>query len=95
LFAGVIAEGLRMAIGRACRDVGVPHVLPDALRRRLISRWHRQGIASAEVGAGPGQHRKLMTADSYGHAQIGSDSEVDRSEPIARASTLHTPVRTS
>ncbi|MEP6813904.1 MAG: site-specific integrase, partial [Actinomycetota bacterium] len=37
LFAGVTADRLRTAIGRACRDAGVPRFSPHALRHRRIS----------------------------------------------------------
>lgn len=43
LFSGVTADRLRMAIQRACRDAGVPHFSPHALRHRRISLMHRQG----------------------------------------------------
>lgn len=40
---GVTADRLRTAIGRACRDAGVPLFSPHALRHRRISLLHRQG----------------------------------------------------
>jgi integrase len=42
LFAGVGADKLRTAIGRACKAAGVPTFSPPALRHRRISLLHRQ-----------------------------------------------------
>lgn len=83
-----------MAIGRACRDAGVPHFGPHALRHRRISLWHRQGILWAEIGDRVGQQSKLVRADTYSHALIDS-REVDRARLVARVRGVHTPVRTS
>ena len=94
LFAGVTADRLRMAIGRACWDAGVPHFGPHALRHRRISLWHRQGILWAEIGDRVGQRSKLATADTYSHALIDS-REVDRARLVAHVRGVHTPVRTS
>lgn len=95
LFAGVTADRLRMAIGRACRDAGVPHFAPHALRHRRISLWHRQGISWAEIGERVGQRSKLVTADTYSHALIGDAREVDRQELLARVRGVHTSVHTT
>ena len=42
---------LAIAIARACRDAGVPHFAPHALRHRRISLLHRQGCSWAEMQA--------------------------------------------
>jgi integrase len=63
LVAGVTADRLRMAIGRACRDAGVPHFSPHALRHRRISLLHQQGSSWAEIGEQVGQRSKIVTAD--------------------------------
>lgn len=55
LFAGVTQERLRTAIGRACRDVGVPVFSPHDLRHRRISLLHRQGVDWARIGARVGE----------------------------------------
>jgi integrase len=51
LFPGVTADRLRMAIGRACRDAGVPRFAPHVLRHRRISLLHRLGRSWAEVNS--------------------------------------------
>ena len=59
LFPDVTADRLRMAIGRACRDAGVPHFAPHALRHRRISLLHRQGVG----GDGGGPRDRDLPAD--------------------------------
>src|SRR2546421_13097027 len=85
LLAGVTADRLRMAIGRACRDAGVPHFSPHALRHRRISLLHHQGVSWAVIGEMVGQRSKLVTADRYTHALIGDAREVNRAKLLGRA----------
>jgi integrase len=82
LFAGVTADRLRMAIGRACRDAGVPRFSPHALRHRRISLLHRQGASWAEVGELVGQRSRIVTADRYTHALVDY-RELDRAKLLA------------
>jgi len=93
LFAGVTADRLRMAIGRACRDAGVPRFSPHALRHRRISLLHRQGRSWAEIGEQVGQRSRLVTADTYTHAMLDY-REVDRAKLLGRARAVHPPVLT-
>ena len=95
LSRGFTADRLRTAIGRACRDGGVPHFAPHALRHRRISLLHRQGESWADIGERVGQRSKLVTADTYSHALLDT-REVDRKPLIERirARTVHTPVHT-
>lgn len=93
LFAGVTSNRLRMAISRACRDAGVPHFSPHALRHRRISLLHRQGCSWAEIGEQVGQRSKIVTADRYTHALIDY-REVDRAKLLARVHAAPTPVPT-
>jgi integrase len=88
------ADRLRTAIGRACRDAGVPVFSPHALRHRRISLLHRQGESWAAIGERMGQRSKLVTADTYTHALIDS-REVDRAKLLARVRMVQTPVQTS
>lgn len=83
LFPGVTADRLRMAIGRACRDAGVPRFGPHSLRHRRISLLHRQGVDWATIGARVGQRSKLVTADRYSHALIDA-REIDRAKMLKR-----------
>jgi integrase len=92
--AEITAERLRTAIGRACRDSGVPTFSPHALRHRRISLLHRQGESWAAIGERMGQRSKLVTADTYTHALIDS-REVDRAKLLGRVRTVQTPVQTS
>jgi integrase len=72
-----------MAIGRACRDAGVPHFSPHSFRHRRISLLHHQGRSWAEIGALVGQRSKLVTADRYSHALIDY-REIDIYKLLAR-----------
>lgn len=83
LFAGVTADRLRMAIGRACRDAGVPHLRAHALRHRRISLLHWQGVSWADIGDRVGQRSKVVTADRYSHALVDY-REVNRVQVLAR-----------
>jgi integrase len=94
LFAGVTADRLRMAIGRACRDAAVPRFSPHALRHRRISLLHRQGRSWAEIGETVGQRSKIVTADRYTHALIDY-REIDRAKLLERVRAVPTPVPTA
>jgi hypothetical protein len=83
LFAGITADRLRMAIGRACRDAGVPHFSPHDLRHRRISVLHRLGVSWAEIGERVTQRSKLVTADRYTHALVDGRG-VDRAKLLER-----------
>jgi integrase len=93
LFPGVTADRLRMAIGRGCRDAGVPHFAPHALRHRRISLLHRQGVSWAEIGERVGQRSRVVTADRYTHALVDY-REVDRANLLGRARNVPTSVPT-
>ena len=94
LFAGATADRLRMAIGRACRDAGVPRFSPHALRHRRISLLHRQGVSWAEVGERVGQRSRIVTADRYTHALVDY-RELDRANLLVRVRAVQSPVQTS
>jgi integrase len=91
LFPGVTADRLRMAIARACRDAGVPHFSPHALRHRRISLLHRQGLSWAEIGDLVGQRSRMVTADIYTHVLIDNE-EVDRVKLLTRVRAVSAPV---
>jgi integrase len=91
LFAGVTADRLRVAIGRACKAAGVPHFAPHALRHRRISLLHRQGRSWAEIGELVGQRSRVVTADRYTHALVDY-REVDRAKLLKRVRTVRSPV---
>jgi integrase len=82
------ADRLRMDIGRACRDGGVPHFSPHALRHRRISLLHRQGHSWAEIGERVGQRSKIVTADRYTHALVDY-REIDRAKLLKRVTRVH------
>ncbi len=83
LLANITADRLRTAIGRACRDTGVPTFSPHALRHRRISLLHRQGVPWATIGERMGQRSKLVTADTYSHAMIDG-REIERAKLLKR-----------
>jgi integrase len=93
LFRDVTADRLRMAIGRACRDAGVPHFGPHALRHRRISLLHFAGVSWADIGDRVGQRSKVVTADRYSHALVDY-REIDRGKALERVRRAHV-VRTS
>jgi integrase len=83
LFAGVTADRLRMAVGRACRDAGVPRFNVHSLRHRRISLLHRQGVSWAEIGERVGQRSRIVTADRYSHALVDA-REIDQAKLLER-----------
>ena len=86
-------EPLRVAIGRACCDAGVPVFSPHDLRHRRISLLHHQGESWAEIGARVGQRNISTTADTYSHVLMDY-RELDRPKLLERARTAHTSMRT-
>jgi integrase len=94
LFPAATADRLRTAIGRACRDAGVPRFGPHSLRYRYISLAHKRGESWAEIGSRVGQRSRMVTADRYSHALLDY-REVDRQKLLGRARTVPTPVPTS
>jgi integrase len=80
-----------MAVGRACRDAGVPRWSPHSLRHRRISLLHRQGESWAEIGSKVGQRNLSVTADRYSHAML-EYSEIDRPKLLERVRTAHPPM---
>jgi hypothetical protein len=79
-----------MAIGRACRDAGVPRFSPHALRHRRISLLHKDGVSWAEIGDRVGQRSRLVTADTYTHALLDY-REIDRAELLGRVRAVPPP----
>ena len=88
------ADRLRMAIGRACRDAGVPSLSPHDLRHRRISLLHHQGVSWAEIGAQVEQRNLSVTADTYTHVLMDY-REIDRAKLLKRARTRQTYGHTS
>lgn len=86
-------DRLRVAIGRACRHAGVAAFSPHDLRHRRISLLHRQGVDWATIGQRVGQRNLRTTADVYTHAMV-DPREINRSDLLARARIVHTPVHT-
>jgi integrase len=84
----------RMAIGRACRDAGVPRFSPHALRHRRISLLHQEGVSWAEISDRVGQRSRIVTADRYTHALVDY-GELDRSKLLGRVRAVQTLVQTS
>ena len=87
-------SALRMAIGRACRDGGVPMFSPHDLRHRRISLLHQQGVSWAEIGGRVGQRNLSTTVDIYSHVLM-SYREIDRPKLLERVRTAHTPLHTA
>ena len=70
------ANALRTAIGRACKDAGVPVFSPHDLRHRRISLLHAQGRSWAEIARFVGQRKLSLTADTYTHV-LSDGRELD------------------
>lgn len=87
-------DALRTAIGRACRDAGMPTWSPHDLRHRRISLEHHKGVSWAEIGARVGQRNLSTTADTYTHVLMDY-REIDRSKLLKRVRAVQTPVQTS
>jgi len=82
-----------MAIGRACRDGGVPVFSPHDLRHRRISLLHQQGVSWAEIGGRVGQRNISTTADTYTHVLMDY-REIDHPKLLERVRTAHTQLHT-
>jgi integrase len=80
-----------MAIGRACRDAGVPSWSPHHLRHRRISLLHHRAESWAEIGARVGQRNLSVTADTYSHA-LFDYREIDRAKLLKRVRAVHPSV---
>jgi integrase len=93
LFPIVSADRLRMAVGRACRDAGVPSWSPHDLRHRRISLLHKQNESWAEIGEKVGQRNLSVTADTYTHAMLDY-REIDRPKLLERVRTTHPQTHT-
>ncbi len=81
IFAGN-ANALRTAIGRACKDAGVPLFSPHDLRHRRISLLHQQGRSWAEIARFVGQRKLSLTADTYTHV-LSDGQELDYGAVLA------------
>ena len=82
-----------MAIGRACRDAGVPHGRRMTSGTGGSSLLHHQGESWAEIGAKVGQRNLSVTADTYTHA-LFDYREIDRPKLLDRARMTHPPLHT-
>jgi integrase len=94
LFAGVTADRLRTAVGRACRDAGVPRFNIHSLRHRRISLLHLQNVPWPAICERVGQRSRVVMADRYSHALV-DEREVDRAKMLERVRLVQTPVQTS
>jgi integrase len=88
------ADRLRTALGRACRDAGVPRFNVHSLRHRRVSLLHRQGVDWVTIGARGGQRSRLVTADRCSHALVDA-REVDQAKLLRTCTCGAAPVRTS
>ena len=78
------SDNLRMAVGRACRDAGVPTFGPHDLRHRRISLLHHDGETWAEIGArrcvgSTGPCAPLREPQNVSAEAAGSDARRKRS----------------
>jgi integrase len=61
---------IRQGLELACRDAGIAHYGPHALRHRRCSLWLAHGFESVLVKQWSGHSRASMLTDVYGHVMI-------------------------
>lgn len=85
VFAGVTADRLRTAIGRACIAAAVPAFSPHDLRHWRVSLLHLAGVPWARTGEAVGQRNLAVTANTYSHV-LTDERELDYSALMPRGS---------
>lgn len=76
VFQGFGGDRFRTALTRACRDAGVPHFSPHAVRHRRVSMMHLAGVPWARIGEHVGQRNLAVTANTYSHV-LPDERELD------------------
>ena len=75
LFPEVADQGLRMAMGRACKLAGIPSYSPRDLRHRYISLLVMAAVPLPIVREVVGHSRALVTLDVYSHVLLDEPPE--------------------
>ena len=75
LFPEVTDQGLRMAMGRACKLAGIPSYSPHDLRHRYISLLVMAAVPLPIVREVVGHSPASVTLDVYSHVLLNEPSE--------------------
>jgi integrase len=81
---GFGADRFRTALGRACRNAGVPEFSPHDLRHRRATLWHLQGVPIADAASWLG-HSSTEHLRTYAHASLSDRRELDYSLALGPA----------
>jgi integrase len=75
VFAGLDAKKIRDGLALACRDAGIAHYGPHALRHRRCSLWLAHGFETVFVKQWSGHSKASMLSDVYGHVMAEPDGD--------------------
>jgi integrase len=78
VFTGLSEQGVKQAMGRACRDAKIAHYHPHDLRHRRGSLWHGQGVPARYLAERLGHAHASLSLDVYSH--VMPLAEVPRNE---------------
>jgi integrase len=67
VFAGLEERTARKAMAIACKNAGIPHFSPKALRHRRASIWHHDGVVARVLGERLGHSTPTETLNTYSH----------------------------
>jgi len=70
VFPGVSDGAIRDGLELACRDAGIAHYGPHALRHRRCSLWLAHGFEPVLVKQWSGHSKASMLTDVYGHVVL-------------------------
>jgi integrase len=79
VFSGISAREIRAGLELACRDAGIAHYGPHALRHRRCSLWLAHGFESVFVKQWSGHSKASMLTDVYGHVVVDPNDDEWRS----------------
>jgi integrase/recombinase XerC len=75
VFAGLSDSAIRKGLTLACRDAGIAHHGPHALRHRRCSLWLAHGFETVFVKQWSGHSKASMLSDVYGHVMVEPDGD--------------------
>jgi integrase len=78
VFAGLNDSAIRKGLSLACRDAGIAHYGPHALRHRRCSLWLAHGFETVFVKQWSGHSKASMLSDVYRHVVTDSASDACR-----------------
>lgn len=78
VFQSITAPGIRSAIRKSCRALGMPVWSPHDLRHRRISLLVRAGVPITNVSAAVGHSSRVMALETYSHVIVGREIRRER-----------------